>query len=178
MPWQQRLHEQALAFPLDPHHSSASFTVAHLTLSKVSGQIPIIKAEVALGNDNIPTSVTATLDAAKIETQDENRDKDLRADKWFDTDKFPTITFRSVKVTRINATDFTVAGDLTIHGITKPVTLNGVYNGTAKDPYGQTHFGYSAKGTIDRTAFNVGQAPAAIVGNDISIDLEVEALKK
>ena len=163
---------------LDLHHTSAAFTISHLTITKVSGQVPVIKGEVVIGADNIPTEVNATLDATKIETQDDHRDADLRSEKWFDTTKYPTITFHSTKVQSMGASEFTLVGELTMHGVTKPITLRGTYNGSAKDPYGHTQYGYSATGTVDRTAFGVGDAPAAIVGNDVSIDLQVDGFKK
>lgn len=164
--------------PVDLDHTSATFTISHLTLTKVSGQIPMVKSEITVGDDNLPTMVDATLNAAQIETQDENRDKDLRSAKWFNTEKFPTITFRSTKITHTGGMQFSILGNLTMHGITKPVTLVGTYNGTVKDPSGHTKLGYSATGTVNRTAFDIGHAPAAIVGDDVSIDLQVEAAKK
>ena len=167
----------ATVLPLDPHHTSATFTVQHLMITKVSGQIPLIKSKLSIDEANIPTAITASLDAGKIETQDENRDKDLCSDKWFDTAKYPTIEFRSTKIIPGADKAFTVDGNLTIHGVTKPVVLTASYEGTATDPYGHTHLGYTATGVIKRSAFGVGNAPAAIVGDDINITLEVEALK-
>jgi polyisoprenoid-binding protein YceI len=165
------------SIPLDPHHTSATFSISHLTLTKVTGQVPLIKSEVTLGKNELPTMVDATLDAEKLETQDDNRDKDLRSEKWFNTAKYPTITFHSTAVTPKGSNEFVMAGELTMHGITKPVTLTGTYNGMAKDPMGHIHLGYSATGKIDRTEFSIGQAPAAIVGNEVTINLEVEALR-
>ncbi len=167
-----------IILPLDPDHTSASFTVSHLTITKVTGQIPLLTSNIVLGNDHIPTAVTATLDASKIDTHDAKRDKDLRSDHWFDVETFPTITFRSAKIHRLNKSDFTIDGTLTLHGITKPVTLAATYTGSAKDPWGYTHFGFNATGSIDRTAFDVGHAPAALVGDDVTIELQVEAIKK
>ncbi len=170
--------QAALTLPLDPDHTSARFSVSHLTLTKVSGQIPVVKSEIVLDKDNVPTEIDATLDATKIDTQDESRDKDLRSEKWFDTAQYPTITYRSTKITRTSDTTFAVVGNLTMHGVTKAVPLTATYNGTAKGPDGHMHYGYSATGKLERDDFDIGKAPAAIVGNDIALNFEVEAVKK
>ncbi len=164
--------------PLDKDHTSATFTVAHLTITKVSGQIPLISSTVTVDDKGLPTAAEAKFDLSKLETQDDHRDADLRGDKWFDTGKYPTLTFRSTVIRPLDAHNFAMSGLLTMHGVTRPVTLQGTYAGKATDPWGHVHLGYSATGTIDRNDWNVGNAPAALVGNDVTITIQAEALPR
>jgi polyisoprenoid-binding protein YceI len=166
----------ATAVKIDPDHTSATFTIAHLTITKVSGQIPLISSHVEVNEKGIPTAAAATFDLTKIETQDEHRDTDLRGDKWFDTAHYPTMVFRSTVITPGVGNAFTMKGTLTMHGKTEPVTLDGTFSGKAMF-MGHTHLGYSATGTIDRTLWDVGNAPAAIVGNDVTINIQAEAIQ-
>lgn len=168
------------ALTTDLYHTSAGFTVTHLTLSKVTGVVPVTSVKVTIGSNNLPTSAEASFDLTKINTQNERRDDDLRSDKFFDTAKFPTMTFRATKITPGSGGAFTMTGDLTMHGITKSVTLNGSFLGQIKDPVTKgekTRYGFSAAGTIDRTQWNVGPGyPPAIVSNDIVLNFQMEAV--
>ncbi len=160
----------------DPSHTSASFSVKHLTLTTVSGSIGVKSATLDTAPDNTLTSVQATLDLATIDTKFAQRDDDLRSDHWFDVAKYPEMTFKSTKVTS-GKDGMTVAGDLTFHGVTKPVVLIAKYEGSVKDSRGRTHVGYTATGTIDRTQWNLGTSyPPAVVGDDITITIEFEAV--
>ncbi len=161
----------------DPSHTSANFSVKHLTLTTVSGSIGVKSATLDTAADNTLTSVAATLDLSTIDTKFAQRDDDLRSDHWFDVAKYPEMTFKSTKVTP-GKDGMTVTGDLTFHGVTKPVVLIAKYEGSVKDPRGRTHVGYTATGTIDRTQWNLGtNYPPAVVGDDITITLEFEAVE-
>lgn len=165
------------AIPLDPHHTSATFTVAHLTITKVSGQIPLISSNLVVNDKGIPTAAQATFDIGKIETQDDHRDADLRSDKWFNAAQYPTMTFHSTAIRPGADNSFDMSGNLSFHGETHPVMLHGTYAGKAKGPDGKTHMGYTASGIIDRTKWGVGTgAPPAIVGDDITITIQAEAV--
>lgn len=169
---------QAADIAVDPAHTSASFSVKHLTLTTVSGTIDVKDASIALDGNGMLTAAKATLDLATIDTKFADRDADLKSDKWFDVAAYPVMTFTSTKITGTPA-HMTVLGTLTFHGKTNPVTLTAVYGGSVKDPRGRTHIGYTATGTIDRTLWGVGTSyPPAIVGNDIAITIELEALEK
>jgi polyisoprenoid-binding protein YceI len=165
------------AAKVDPAHTSATFSVKHLTLTTVSGTIQLKAADIALGDNNVLTQADATLDLATIDTHEMDRDADLRSDHWFDVTKYPEMTFKSTKITG-NAAAMSIVGDLTFHGVTKSVTLDGKYEGSVKDNHGRTHVGYSATGTVDRTAWNLGpNFPVVMVGNDITITIELEAIE-
>ncbi len=129
----------------------------------------------------MPASVTATLDVKAIDTKTADRDADLRSDNWFDVSKYPTITFKSTSIVPGLNGAFTMNGDLTMHGVTKPVTLTGKVEGSVVDSHGRRHVGYSATGTIDRRDFglNWGKTTpggALIAGNDVTITLNAEAI--
>ncbi len=172
----------AADYALDPDHTQAEFTVTHLAISHVRGQIPLLSGTISIGANDLPTAVAATLDAKSVSTQDPDRDKDLRGTDWLDTDKFPTIAFTAKKVSGTPAA-FTIDGDLTIHGVTKPVTLAAKEEGKIVDGRGRTHIGYSAAVTIDRRdwGLNWGRTTPGgtlVVANDVTIGLNVEAMSK
>lgn len=168
----------------DSSHSSAEFTVSHLALSRVKGTIPVKSAIVVTpGNNNVPTAVDATLDVSALDSRDATRDADLKSDHWFDVAKFPTLTFKSTSITSAADGTITIVGNLTIHGTTKPVTLLAHLEGKGKDPKGNDRIAYTAEGKIDRRDFGItysGKTPGGnlIVGNDIGIAIELEAVDK
>lgn len=172
----------AAEYALDADHTQAEFTVTHLAISHVRGQIPLAAGTIAVGDDLVPTAIDATLDVKDIATQDAGRDKDLRGPDWFDIDKFPSMTFVSKKIEGTPAA-FTIQGDLTFHGVTKPVTLKAKEEGKIVDGRGRTHLGYSAAVTIDRRdwGLNWGRTTPGgelVVANDVTIELSVEAVSK
>jgi polyisoprenoid-binding protein YceI len=167
----------AADFVLDKPHTQAEFVAVHLAVSHVHGQIPLVSGTATIGADNLPTDITATFDVTSLSTGDVNRDKNLR-DSYFEAAKFPTITFveRQVKGT---PAAFTLTGDLTIHGVTKSVTLNSEMVGTSVIR-GKKQIGYSGTTTIDRRDFGMTFGPlldgALIVGNQVTINIETDAI--
>jgi polyisoprenoid-binding protein YceI len=168
----------AVTATVDPAHTSASFSVKHLTLTTVSGAIPLKSATIAIGDGNVLTEADATFDISKIDTHESDRDADLRSEHFFDVAKFPDMTFKSTKIDAGSAGAMTIAGDLTMHGVTKPVSLAAKFEGTIKDAKGRTHVGYTGTVTIDRTLWGIGpNYPPAVVGNEITITIELEAIE-
>ena len=163
------------AVTVDHDHTSAAFTVSHLTITKVTGTIPVADATMSVAPNEMPTAVKISFDLAKITTQNEKRDADLRSDHWFNVANTPDMSFVATKVTPGADGAFIMTGNLTMHGVTKPVTLTGKYEGKV-ELQGRTHLGYTATTKLDRTQWNVGAFPPAIVGNDISIQIELEAI--
>lgn len=165
-------------FVVDRAHTTASFSVSHLTLTTVAGSVAIKEITLdGIGPDRLPTSIAADFDLKTIDTREADRDNDLRSDHWFDTAKYPDMIFKSSKITG-DAKAMTIAGDLTYHGVTKPVTLAGTYVGSIVDGKGRTHVGYNATTTFDRTQWGLGTGfPSAIVGNDITVKIDVEAVQ-
>ncbi len=169
---------------VDPVHSSAEFTVKHLGFFHVKGTIPIKSAVVVTeGNNSILTAARAELDASGVDTKNNDRDDDLRSDNFFDVKRYPQMTFKSTKITRGENGNFSVVGDFSLHGVTKPITLNAHFEGQGSDGRGRQRVGYTVTGTFDRRDFgmNYGRSTpggALVVGNDVSLDLAVEAVAK
>jgi polyisoprenoid-binding protein YceI len=164
---------------LDPPHSSAQFSVRHLGVSTVRGAFTKVSGTVQYDAANPgKSSLQATIDAASVDTRVEARDNDLRSPNYLDVKKYPTITFQSKKVEAAGAGKLKVTGDLTIHGVTKEVTLD-VDGPSApmKDPWGNQRMGASATTKINRMEFGVAGGPA-IVGDDITITLDIEMIRK
>jgi polyisoprenoid-binding protein YceI len=165
----------------DPNHSGAEFVVTHLTISHVHGTIPVTSWSGTNGAGDVPTSVIATLDVKSIDTKSADRDADLRGDSWFDVTKYPTITFKSTSIVAGAGGAFTMNGDLTMHGVTKPVTLAGKVEGSIVDSHGRRHIGYSATGTLDRRDFGLTWGKtmpggALIASNEVAITLNAEGI--
>jgi polyisoprenoid-binding protein YceI len=165
---------------LDPPHSSAQFSVRHLGVSTIRGAFTKVSGTVHYDAANpVKTSIQATIESASVDTRVEMRDNDLRSPRFLDAQKYPTITFQSKKVEVAGEGKLKVTGDLTIHGVTKEVVLD-VDGPTPaiKDPMGKDRLrmGASATTKINRNDFGVGGLPG-IVGDDITITLDVEMLK-
>ena len=172
----------AADYAVDANHTQATFTVTHLAISRVSGKVPVTSGTVTLGATDLPTAVSVTFSAKDIDTQSADRDRDLRSDNWFDVEKFPTMTFVSKTISGTPQA-FTIVGDLTMHGVTKPVTLTAKTLGKMTDARNRTHVGYSATGTLDRRdwGLNFGKTTpggSLIAGNDVTLDINVEVVSK
>ena len=172
-----------ITYTIDPAHSTAGFKVRHLMVSNVRGEFSNLTGTVVFDTDTPANStVKASIDATTVNTRDEQRDGHLKSPDFFDTAKFPTITFVSKKVAGSDG-EFKVAGDLTIHGVTKEVVLT--VEGPApevKDPWGNVKSGASATTKINRKdfgmVFNMAlETGGVMVGEEIAIQLELELLK-
>ena len=161
---------------IDPNHTTTHFAVKHLLISTVEGTIPVKSISVSVDSNNIPTTISAVMDLTKLDTHNDQRDSDLRSDKFFNVQQFPDMTFKSTKITA-SGTNFVVNGDLTFHGVTKPIVVNGTLNGTITDNRGRKHAGYTATATIDRTLWGIGPGyPQAVVNDTVLITIEAEAI--
>ena len=172
----------AADYVVDANHTQATFTVSHLAISRVSGKVPVTSGTVSLGSTGIPTAIGMTLSAKDIDTQSAGRDRDLRGSDWFEVEKFPTITFTAQSITGTPQA-LIIAGDLTMHGVTKPISFTAKEIGKMTDQRGRTHIGYSAATTLDRRQWglNFGAATpggSLVAGNDVTIDLNVEIVSK
>lgn len=168
-------------YAIDPVHSSVGFTVRHL-VSKVPGSFTKFAGTVTVDRDNLEAStVTATIDTTSINTANDKRNDHLKSPDFFDTAKFGTIDFKSTNWKKIGENTFDVTGDLTIHGVTKPVVLHTTLLGfgAGMQPNSQVS-GWEATTTINRRDFGVN-GPAMLgkaVGDDVTITIGVEAQKK
>jgi polyisoprenoid-binding protein YceI len=168
----------------DVAHSSINFSVRHLMVSKVRGQFTKWSGSLEF-DEQEPTRarVEAQLDAASIDTKDAQRDAHLRSADFLDTERFPTISFKSTGIEKVGDARFSMKGELTIRGITKPVTLDVEYAGRAKDPWGGERVGFSARTSIDRKDFGLTwnqllETGGVLVGEKVDIELEIEAIRR
>lgn len=172
-----------MVWELDKSHSEVAFSVKHMMIATVKGKFKTFDATVELDPQAIEKSrVEASIDVASIDTHEEKRDAHLRSADFFDAENHPKLTFKSTKVSR-RGEDLEVAGDLTIRGTTKPVTLKGTLEGPAKDPWGAQRFGFSLDGAVEREDFglqwNVAlEAGGVLVGKTVKIHLEGQLVAK
>jgi polyisoprenoid-binding protein YceI len=169
---------QTSNWQIDPAHANAQFRVSHLGISKVQGEFTNVTGTVQLDEKDVTKSVVnATIDTTTVYTRNEDRDKDLK-ENFFEVTKFPTMTFVSKSIARGADGKLQMSGDLTLHGITKPVTFTVEGPSEAiKDPWGNQRRGASATTTIHRSDFGITKY-AAMIGDDIAITLDIEFIKK
>ena len=171
---------RAGTWTIDKAHSEVSFSVRHLAISKVKGKFEEFDATFVTGENPLDSSVTATVEVASVNTNEKNRDGHLRTGDFFAAEEFPQLTFVSTGV-REEGGDFKVDGDLTMRGVTKPVTFDFEFGGFGEDPSGTPIAGFTATTVIQRNDFGVsfGSTPletgSIVVGNDVTITIEVEA---
>ena len=164
---------------IDPTHSEIAFSIRHLMISKVKGKFERFEASFTTPENPLEATVTASVDVASVTTNDATRDNHLRTGDFFDVESHPSIEFRSTGV-RNEGGDYLVDGDLTIRGITKPVTFDFEFGGFSQDPYGNYKAGASAKTVIKRSDFGLSfNAPletgGVLLGEDVTIMLELQA---
>ena len=169
-------------YVIDPTHSVVEFTVRHLGLAKVRGRFNEFTGVVEVAADPFGSSAWATIQAASIDTRDADRDAHLRSADFLDAEHYPTIEFRSTGVQ--HATEgWSVAGELTVRGVTRPVTLATEFHGAAMDPWGNVRIGLSAVTEINRDDFGLTWNQALetggwLVGRQVKIDVSVEAVRQ
>jgi polyisoprenoid-binding protein YceI len=173
------------SWQIDPSHTSVEFTVRHMMISNVKGQFQKTTGTItANGNDPASAKIDVTIDASSVDTRVERRDAHLKSPDFLDVAKFPTITFKSTKVEADGPGKWKVTGDLTIHGVTKPVVLEVEGSGEPiHDPMGNTRAGASATMKIKRSDFGLIwnkalETGGVLVGDEVAISIDVEAIKQ
>lgn len=169
---------------IDPAHSSAEFKVRHMMISNVKGTFGGLKGVLTLDEANpANASVQASIEVGTVNTGDAQRDGHLKSGDFFDAEKFPQMTFRSTAVKKTSDGEYAVSGDLTLHGVTKPVTFAVEGPGTpGKDPWGNTRIGLSATAKINRKDFGLGwnsalETGGVLVGEEVTLTLDVQFIK-
>ena len=173
---------EAGTYQIDPAHSEVGFRVKHLGISNVDGRFSDVDGTVTVPAGGAMTGVQTdvTIQAASINTRNDDRDNHLQSADFFDAATFPTLTFRSTTMEPLGGNRFTLTGDLTMHGVTKPVTLEGEYNGAATAPDGTKKVAFSASGTINRSEWGLTwnkalETGGVVVSDEVELTLEVEA---
>jgi len=171
------------SFQLDKAHSSVEFTVRHMMISKVRGRFDSFSGTFDIDEQNPANSrVEVSIDAASINTREEQRDAHLRSGDFLDVEKFPALTFKSSSVEVTGKSSAKVHGNLTIRDVTKPVVLDVEFVGQSQSPWGQTAYGFEASTKISRKewglVWNVAlETGGWLVADEIQIGLEVELIK-
>ena len=169
---------------VDAAHTHVAFAVRHLMITTVKGRFDAVSGTVR-SSDAQPAKgdVDITINAASIDTREPQRDAHLRSADFLDVEKFPTITFKSRRITDVKGGNFTLAGDLTIHGVTREVVLDVTSEGRAKDPWGGERAGFTAATKINRSDFGLTwnqalETGGVLVGDEVKISLDIELLKQ
>ena len=174
----------ATVWNFDLAHSSIQFKVKHMMVSSVKGTFNEFTGRI-IGDIENPTDaeIDVEINAASIDTRNEQRDAHLRSADFLETDVFPQITYKSTRIEHLSDDKFKVYGDLTIHGVTREIDLDGTFNGHNKTPYGQEVVGLSAVGELSRKDFGLTWNAALetggfVVGDVLKLDFEIEAIKQ
>jgi polyisoprenoid-binding protein YceI len=168
---------------IDAAHSSLQFSVRHMVITKVRGSFKLFTGTLDLDDSDelALAKVDVVIDASSIDTAEPKRDEHLKGSDFLDTASYPTLTFQSRTIERHGAR-YQVTGDLTLHGVTRSVTLDAEFQGQGKDPWGGQRAAFSAKGSVNREDFGLSwnqvlEAGGVLVGTKIDIELEVQAVK-
>ncbi|HNT00113.1 MAG TPA: YceI family protein [Polyangiaceae bacterium] len=169
---------------IDSSHSGIFFSVRHMVIAKVRGQFSRWSGNIVIEDgDMARAKVEVVIDASSIDTGVADRDAHLKNPDFLDVENFPELTFQSVRVEKQGEENFRLIGNLTIHGVTREVVLDAESAGQTKDPWGNVRAGYAAKTSINRKDFGltwnqVLEAGGVMVGDRITIEIEVEAVKQ
>jgi len=169
---------------LDPTHSEVQFKVKHLMISTVTGQFKKFEASVETeGNDFATAKINFSADIDSISTNNEQRDAHLKNADFFNSEKYPKLTFESEKLEKAGDDNYKLQGNLTMLGVTKPVTLNVELGGIVNDPWGNTRAGFTIHGKINRKEFgmlfnHVTETGGLMLGEDININAAAEFVKE
>ena len=170
------------SYALDPTHSYVAFTARHLMVTKVRGRFPVTEGRLVVNEDANLSSVEATIDVSAVESGDPKRDEHLRSADFFDTENHRFATFRSTSVEDRGDGEFTLHGDLTIRGVTRPVSLKGEYLGTQVSPWGDTRVGFSAEADVSRKEWGLEwnlalETGGVVVGDKIKLVIDAEWIR-
>jgi polyisoprenoid-binding protein YceI len=170
-------------FAFDPAHTVVGAVARHLMVSKVRGKFTDVAGSITIAEDPLASKVEVTIKAASIDTGSADRDNHLRSPDFLDVEKYPELTFRSTRVVKHNGTDFVLAGDLTIRGVTREVELEVEYNGVETSPWGSQVIAVSATTELDREEFGMTwnaalESGGVLVGKKLKIEIEVEAIRQ
>ena len=168
-------------YAIDVSHSAVEFVVRHLGLAKVRGRFGTFDGAIEIADRPEESTVTVDVEVASIDTHEPNRDEHLRTNTFFDVPNHPTMSFRNTRVSG-SGTSWIVEGDLTLRGVTHPVTLDVTFEGAGGDPWGGQRIAFSASGEIDREQWGMTWNQALetggfVIGKKVKLELEVEAVK-
>lgn len=170
-------------FVIDPAHTRVGFVAKHLMVTKVRGSFTEVEGVVTVPADPIQASAEATMQSSSITTGSPDRDEHLKSDDFLRTDEFPTVTYRSTGITGVKGDVFTVQGELTIRGVTRPIELAVEIDGVASDPWGGERVSITARGEIDREDYgltwNVAlESGGVLVSKKVVLEIEAQGVRQ
>ncbi|HVV14083.1 YceI family protein [Amycolatopsis sp.] len=170
-------------YELDPAHTRIGFVARHAMVTKVRGAFNEFTGKAEIDGDNPEkSSASVTIKAASIDTRNADRDAHLRSNDFLQMDEYPEITFTSTEIKQTGDNEFDVSGDLTIRGVTKPVTIPFTFEGTAQDPFGNTRIGFEGSTVINRKDYGITwnatlETGGVLVSDKVTLEFEVSAIK-
>jgi len=168
---------------LDASHSEVLFKIKHMMITNVTGSFTEFEGQSSTEGDDFSTAeVEFTAKTASINTNSEQRDTHLRSAEFFDAEQFPTVHFKSTKISANGGSDYKMEGHLSMHGVTKPITLSVEFGGINKDPWGQTKAGFTVTGKINRNDFGLTwnsalETGGVLVSEEVRLSAEVQFIK-
>lgn len=171
-------------YTVDPSHSSVGFTVRHAMVTNVRGSFTDLDGTLELDGANPAASEAAlTVRMTSVDTGAEDRDNHLRSADFFDAEKFPEMTFRSTRAEQLGGEDYRITGDLTIKGVTRPLSIDLEFNGSATDPFGNERVGFEGSTTIQRSDWGLTwnaalEAGGVLVSDKVKLNFDISAIKK
>lgn len=169
---------------LDPSHSEITFKVKHMMFTNVSGKFDTFQATAESDGDNFENArFDFQAETTSINTGNGDRDNHLRGGDFFDAEQFPQLTFKSTSFQQKSGDDYTLTGDLSVHGVTKSISLDVEFGGLAQDPWGNTKAGLSATGKLNRKDFGLNwnaalEAGGVLVGEEVKLHIELQFVKQ
>lgn len=176
--------QETTKWAIDPSHSKITFKVKHLMISNVLGNFREFDGEVStVGDDFSKSVISLSINAASVDTNIADRDTHLKSADFFDVENHPKITFDAIGLTDLGDDLYKLKGNLTIKGISKPITLNVEFGGVTPDPWGNVKAGFSVTGKINRKDWGLTwnsalETGGVLVGEDVKIDCDIELVKK
>ncbi len=180
--WAVPARAETARYDLDPDHSTIGFSVTHMVVSRTTGRFMEAAGFVDMDAEAREfKTIEATIKTASVNTNHQKRDTHLKSADFFEVEKYPTMTYR-MKSYQKTGDAYAAVGDLTLHGVTREITLVGTFNGAAKDPWGNIRAGFAATGKINRKDFGMNWSKALdsgglVVGDEVTIQLEIECIK-
>lgn len=169
---------------IDPDHSLAEFSIRHMMISTVRGSFPGLSGEIIADvNDLTTAKAHVSIDVSTVDTRQKDRDAHLRSADFFDVEHYPTMTFDSTNIRRVSENVYDIEGNMTIHGVTKPLVVRAEYMGTSKDPWGNVRAGFSATAELNRKDFGLQwnqalETGGVLVGDKVKLSVELETVLK
>ena len=169
-------------YTIDPTHSRVGFSARHAMVTKVRGAFNEVEGSATTGPNLEGAQVQVTMQAGSIDTRQADRDGHLKSADFFDVETYPTVTFRSTEVTAVDDDTLRVTGDLTVKDVTRPVTVDFEYAGSAQDPFGNTRVGFEGATSISRKDFGLTWNAALetggfLVSDKVNLEFEISAIK-